>query len=104
MYILFINDLLDKIDNCEASYKINSIICACPTSADDMVILENTKNSLQKLIDTCYTNSTTERYLYNAQKCKVVVFSEHIDNTRLVLNIAQVYPARLRKSKITRLT
>ena len=26
-----------------------------------------------------------------------------IENTRLVLNIAQVYPARLRKSKITRL-
>jgi len=28
---------------------------------------------------------------------------KEIENTRLVLNIAQVYPARLRKSKITRL-
>jgi len=28
---------------------------------------------------------------------------KHIENTRLVLNIAQVYPARLRKSKIMRL-
>jgi len=28
---------------------------------------------------------------------------KYIENTRLVLNIAQVYPARLRKSKITRL-
>ena len=27
----------------------------------------------------------------------------YIENTRLVLNIAQVYPASLRKSKITRL-
>ena len=27
----------------------------------------------------------------------------YIENTRLVLNIAQVYPVRLRKSKITRL-
>jgi len=31
------------------------------------------------------------------------VRDEYIENTRLVLNIAQVYPARLRKSKITRL-
>ena len=29
--------------------------------------------------------------------------NKYIENTRLVLNIAQVYPARLRKSKITRL-
>ena len=28
---------------------------------------------------------------------------KYIENTRLVLNIAQVYPARLRKSQITRL-
>jgi len=31
------------------------------------------------------------------------VVIEYIENTRLVLNIAQVYPARLRKSKTTRL-
>jgi len=31
------------------------------------------------------------------------ILKEDIDNTRLVLNIAQVYPARLRKSIITTL-
>jgi len=39
----------------------------------------------------------------NMKKCIRYIVNENIENTRLVLNIAQVYPARLRKSKITRL-
>jgi len=36
-------------------------------------------------------------------KFQVNIKMKYIENTRLVLNIAQVYPARLRKSKNTRL-
>ena len=71
-----INTLMDRIENNKYCYKLNSVTCGCPTSADDMVLLSNTKHGLDSLIEQCYLNSTRERDLYNPYKCNVVVFND----------------------------
>ena len=62
LYLVFINDIMNKIDNNPFSLMIGDIKRGCPTSADDMVILSFVKSGLDKIIDICHRNSITERY------------------------------------------
>jgi len=51
--------------------------------------------------NVCHTNTDQLGHRDIFQYAEEIIL--YIENTRLVLNIAQVYPARLRKSKLTRL-
>ena len=77
LYILFINELVNTIEQSSDGLKINNISYSCPTSADDMVLVSLSKNGLGRLVDTCYLNSQKERYRYNSDKSNVVVFNEN---------------------------
>ncbi|KAL4220189.1 hypothetical protein ACF0H5_020597 [Mactra antiquata] len=37
-YLLYINNLMDDIENSTYCYNLNGVSCGCPTSTDDMVI------------------------------------------------------------------
>ena len=76
LYLIFINDLIDKVEKSEDCLRINNTSYGCPTSADDMVLLSLSKNGLDRLIDLCFKNSLNERYRYNIEKCNIVVFNE----------------------------
>jgi hypothetical protein len=67
---------MNKLELSNNSFKMHGINLACPTSADDMVVVSLTKLGLDNLIDICYQNSIQERYHYNATKSNVVVFNE----------------------------
>ncbi|XP_052811156.1 uncharacterized protein LOC128238888 [Mya arenaria] len=58
------------------------MVCACPTSADDMVIISNVKRGLDDLLDVCFHHAGKERYYYNPSKCKVLVFNENKKSPR----------------------
>jgi len=76
MYLIFINDLMNKLLHSEYSFKINNYSFSCPTAADDMVVTSLSKNGLDELMNICFKNSIEERYFYNANKCKVIVFND----------------------------
>lgn len=48
LYLLYVNDLMDRLETSESGLKIFNYIYDCPTSADDMVLISLTKNRLQK--------------------------------------------------------
>ena len=81
---VFIDELLNKIDACNSSLKINSYsICACPTSADDMVILSKVEKGFDDLIYLCFKHSTRPRYFYITDKYKWSYLTKrNVDNVR----------------------
>ncbi len=46
LYLIFINDLMNKLEYSEHGLKIHDNSYACPTSADDMVIVSLVKHGL----------------------------------------------------------
>ncbi len=67
---------MNKLEYSEHGLKIHDNSYACPTSADDMVIVSLVKHGLDALMDTCYQHSIQDHYLYNSAKCNVLVFNE----------------------------
>jgi hypothetical protein len=51
LYLVFINDLMNKLDQSQYAFKFGDIACCCPTSADDMVVLSFVKHGLDTLLD-----------------------------------------------------
>ena len=76
LYLIFINDLMNKLDQSNIGLKISGTGYCCPTSADDMVLCSLTKNGLEQLMFICQNNSIRERYTYNGNKCNVGEFTE----------------------------
>jgi hypothetical protein len=96
LYLIFINDLMNRLEASKYCFKIQNLSYGCPTHADDMVLVSLTKHGLENLIDICYNNSLTERYLYNAQKSNICIFNKnrrdfekHTDNSKLGHDIIQ---------------
>ena len=82
-YIVYINELLEQLDTSKHAFKVNNLSYCCPTVADDMMLLSNTKNGLQCLINQCYINSVADEYQYNPKKCKVLVYNEDEKETNV---------------------
>ena len=61
LYLVFMNDLMDKLDQSPYGLKINDTGYSCPTSADDMVLSSLTKNGLEKLMSICHNNSIRKK-------------------------------------------
>lgn len=80
LYLIFINDLMDKLICNQYGLSLYGLNCTCPTSADDMVLLSLSQTGLQTLMNICYDYGITFRYTYNAKKSAVVVSNEKKQN------------------------
>jgi hypothetical protein len=57
LYLIFIKRLMEEMDSSQHCFKLGTLKYGCPTFADDMVIISNTKRGLDTLMDRCYRNS-----------------------------------------------
>ena len=76
LYLLFIDGLIKEIELSQHGMCIYGMNAACPTVADDMVLISFSKKGLQHLMDMCYRYSLRWRFEYNPSKCSVIVFNE----------------------------
>ena len=76
LYIVFINELMDKLKCSNQGLCVYGLNCACPTSADDMVLLSLSKVGLNKMVDLCYQYGIENQYFYNHSKCSIIVTGE----------------------------
>ncbi|MES9879758.1 MAG: reverse transcriptase family protein [Sedimenticola sp.] len=76
LYLVFIDELIRRLEASNVGFNMNGINISSPTVADDMVLISYSKYGLQKMMDTCFNYSCDWRYEYNASKCAVVVFNE----------------------------
>jgi hypothetical protein len=75
LYLLFINDLINELQESGLGCCIYNFHASSPTVADDMVLLSYSVSGLQKMIDLCNNYSRKWRFLYNASKCSVITFN-----------------------------
>ena len=76
LYIVFINELMDKLKCSNQGLCVYGLNCACPTSADDMVLLSLSKVGLNIMVDLCYQYGIENQYFYNHSKCSIIVTGE----------------------------
>ena len=78
-YLAFINDMINDIQNSNLSAKMGNIECGCPALADDVAVLANNPNDLQKIINIIYEYSKKYRFEFNCEKSNVIVFGKSVN-------------------------
>ncbi|MES9994111.1 MAG: reverse transcriptase family protein [Candidatus Thiodiazotropha sp.] len=76
MYLCFVDELLNELNECGVGFKVDGMSLASPTVCDDMLLLSLSKNSLDNLMHICYRYSCLWRYDYSPSKSAVIVFNE----------------------------
>ena len=76
MYLIYIEALIEELENSGYGFCIAGNSCSSLSVADDMALLSFSKSGLQAMIDICYRYSIKWRFTYNSNKCSVVVFNE----------------------------
>ncbi len=74
LYMLYINDLPEKLKTCQQIGKIGDIICCSPLQADDVSLISPTVNGLQSMIDVVEQYAFKWRYELNSTKSRVMVY------------------------------
>ena len=75
-YLCYINGLLCELEKCNYGLNLGNIHLPCITSADDMVLLNLSKQGLDRMLDICHAYSRKWLFEYNSKKCSVIVFNE----------------------------
>uniref|UniRef100_A0A8W8ISZ1 Reverse transcriptase domain-containing protein n=1 Tax=Magallana gigas TaxID=29159 RepID=A0A8W8ISZ1_MAGGI len=84
LYLVFINDLLQELQNQNPNTGIHSIRSSNPALADDISCISLSPRGHQTLLNTAYDFSTQWRFKFNASKSNVLHFSPtDINNSSL---------------------
>uniref|UniRef100_A0A8W8LQ95 Reverse transcriptase domain-containing protein n=1 Tax=Magallana gigas TaxID=29159 RepID=A0A8W8LQ95_MAGGI len=75
LYLVFINDLLQELQNPNPNTGIHSIRSSNPALADDISCIALSPRGLQTLLNTAYDFSIRWRFKFNASKSNVLYFS-----------------------------
>ncbi len=74
LYMLYINDLPEKLKLCDQGGKIGELISCATLHADDVSLISPSVRGLQTMIDTVEEYAHQWRYEINATKSKILVF------------------------------
>ena len=75
---------MDQITDLPLGFQLYGFTCACPTSADDMVLMSLSKHGYDRLMNICYNYGMHNKYLYNTGKSAVMneIPNEYRSTTR----------------------
>ncbi|MES9903946.1 MAG: reverse transcriptase family protein [Sedimenticola sp.] len=76
LYAVYVNGLLQLLDNSRLGLTIGDKSFSAPTQADDITLMSLSKHGLDNMLEICRNYSATWRFRYNAGKCAVIVFGE----------------------------
>ena len=75
LFLVFINDLLIDLQQSGLGANIGDILITCLGFADDIVLVSESPENLQILINKCETWAKENGMEFNTKKCKVMVFN-----------------------------
>ena len=75
LFNLFINDLLDSLNNSNLGATIGDIRVSALGFADDIVLVTDCPKKAQKLLDICQTWAKANMMAFKTSKCKVMVLN-----------------------------
>ena len=76
LFILFINELLNTLQNSRLGAFIGSMHIAVLGFADDIMLISDSPEKLQKLISICESWATDNNMEFNVDKCKILIFNK----------------------------
>ena len=76
LYKLYVNDVLDQLENSGLGYCIGDIFCGAPTCADDIALVANHPVDLQSMISTVENYSIVEKYSLQPTKSVILKHAE----------------------------
>ena len=76
LFLVYLNDLLNELENSNTGSHIGFIDCCCPTYADDMAVLANSPHALQFLVRVIYNYYYKYRLELHIIKSCVIVFGK----------------------------
>lgn len=79
LYKVYINDILDQLENSGLGSYIGNIYCGSPTCADDVALVANSPSDLQSMISTVENYSIQEKYKLQPTKSLVL---KNVPSTR----------------------
>ena len=74
-YLLFVDGLLQELQDSGTGCTIGSIRLGNPTLADDLVLISPNLRSLEKALKIVYKYSRRWRFLFNPSKCHLIIYS-----------------------------
>ena len=75
LFLVYINDLLIDLQKSDLGAKIGEILISCLGFADDIVLVSESVENLQMLINICESWAQENKMVFNTSKCKVMVFN-----------------------------
>ena len=76
LYCIFVDELLDLLEESGRGAWISDIFCGSPMYADDLALVADSADNLQALLNVVYAYSRKWRYQLNADKSVVLVIGE----------------------------
>lgn len=86
LFNVFINDLLNELDEAGLGAEIGPIRIPTLGFADDIVLISDCPKKLQALIDICQSWASRNGMAFNVSKCKVMVFNNPPKGVTFTLN------------------
>ena len=85
LFNLFINDLLDSLNNSNLGATIGDILVSALGFADDIVLVTDCPKKAQKLLDICQSWALANMMTFKTSKCEVMVLNGPSSNVNLML-------------------
>ena len=72
LYKLYINDLLVRLEKSSLGLCIGDSYIVSPTCADDVLLILDSRDEMQAMLEVCFTYSKEQLYILHPEKSKVV--------------------------------
>ena len=86
LFNLFINDLLEELNRSNLGAYIGPLHFAALGFADDIVLISDTPDKLQQLLEICSSWTQKNQMAFKTSKCKVMILNGTCSNARFTLD------------------
>jgi hypothetical protein len=86
LFLIFINDLLVELEQCNCRTGIFHINACAPSLADDVSCISTSPKTLQCMLDVCNEYSRKWCFRFNAKKSYILQFSLNPREKNLIYN------------------
>ena len=86
LFNIFINDLLEELGNSNLGATIGDIRISVLGFADDIVLVSDSAENLQALLDICHNWTLKNNMTFKTSKCKVMILNGPYNGTSFLLN------------------
>lgn len=86
LYLVFIDELINLLEQSNSKTGIYNITCCVPSLADDIACVSTSPAKLQSMLNVCYEYSRNWRFRFNANKSCILQFTQNARSRDIEFN------------------